>query len=92
MSKLERGGFERPSVAYIARIAGALGVRVVDLTMDIPIATTSGALRAELKPLGYQDDEMELVVEIVSQLARYSVPTRRSILSAILMMVAAQAD
>jgi hypothetical protein len=44
--------------------------------MDIPAGITSGALRAELAPLGYQDDEMALVVDLVSQLARYSVPTR----------------
>jgi hypothetical protein len=60
--------------------------------MDIPAGITSGALRAELAPLGYQDDEMALVVDLVSQLARYSVPTRRRILSAILMLVTAQAD
>jgi hypothetical protein len=60
---------------------------LVDLTTDIPIATTSGALRSELAPLGYQDDEMELVVDIVNQVACYSVPTRRRILLVIQMLV-----
>jgi transcriptional regulator with XRE-family HTH domain len=85
--KLEQGRFERPSIDYIARIAAVLGVRVVDLTMDIPIATTNGALRAELAPLGYEDDEMELVVDIVNQGARYSVPMRRRLLLMIQMLV-----
>ena len=85
--KLEQGHFERPSIDYIARIAAVLGVRVVDLTMDIPTATTSGALRAELTPLGYEDDEMELVVDIVNQVARYSVPMRRRLLLMIQMLV-----
>ena len=85
--KLERGGVSQPSLDYIARIAGALGVRLVDLTMDIPTAITSGALRSELAPLGYQDDEMELVVDIVNQVACYSVPTRRRILLVIQMLV-----
>ena len=55
--------------------------------MDIPIATTSGALRSELAPLGYEDDEMELVVDIVNQVARYSVPMRRRLLLMIQMLV-----
>ena len=84
--KLEKGRIERPSIDYIARIAGVLGVRVVDLTMDVPIATTSGALRSELAPLGYQDDEMEMVADIVNQVARYSVPTRRRLLLVIQML------
>lgn len=85
--KLEQGHFERPSIDYIARIAEVLGVRVVDLTMDIPTATANGALRAELAPLGYEDDEMELVVDIVNQVARYSVPMRRRLLLMIQMLV-----
>ena len=85
--KLEQGHFERPSIDYIARIAAVLGVRLVDLTMDSPIATTSGALRSELAPLGYRDDEMELVVDIVNQVARYSVPTRGRLLLMIQMLM-----
>jgi transcriptional regulator with XRE-family HTH domain len=85
--KLEQGRIERPSIDYIARIAGVLGVRAVDLTMDIPVVTTNGALRAELAPLGYEDDEMELVVDIVNQVARYSVPMRRRLLLVIQMLV-----
>src|SRR5262245_16935811 len=67
--KLEQGRVERPSLDCVVRIADALGVRVVDLTMDIPAVTTGAALRAELAPLGYRDDEMELIAEIVNQFA-----------------------
>jgi hypothetical protein len=86
VSKLERGGYLRPSFDRIARIAEALGIRVVDLTMDTA-ATVSSALHSELAPLGYQDDEMTLVVDIVRQVAHYPVPTRQRVLSAILALV-----
>jgi len=85
--RLEQGHFERPSIDYIARIADVLGVRVVDLTGDIPTATANDALRAELAPLGYDHDEMELVVDIVNQVARYSVPMRRRLLLMIQVLV-----
>jgi transcriptional regulator with XRE-family HTH domain len=86
VSKLERGGYLRPSIDRIVRIAEALGIRVVDLTMDTA-ATVSSALHSELAPLGYQDDEVALVGDIVRQVAHYPVPTRQRVLSAILALV-----
>jgi hypothetical protein len=87
--KLEQGRVPRPSIDSVAKIADALGVQMVDLTMDIP-AAPSAALRAELASLGYRDDEIELLAEIVNQVACYWVPPRRRILSAILRFLTVQ--
>jgi transcriptional regulator with XRE-family HTH domain len=77
ITKLEAGRIDRPSMEKIRALAGALGVRVTDLT-DPPTADPDAALLDQIRTLVGTDEP--LVRAIFADLAARTLEDRQSVL------------
>jgi transcriptional regulator with XRE-family HTH domain len=78
VTRIEEAHYKRPSVDKVTQLAGALGIRVTDLTDPSPVPV-SGGIEAELRAL-FEPSEAPLVAEILRSWARHDEPTRRFLL------------